>query len=285
MALPLDSLCPNQIKIIFNGDVSYVTLVEDLNPISSNWIEDFLDLRSSFSKPQSNLNPWLDLEGSISDSGKNDREVPLVSNALIAGVLGNEEAIYHGVREEFHYSKMIGQQSSIFKNVGNLTTSNLIPSADNRKVEKGKGSWVKKTKVKANASYDRTTGINLEKRLNEVGGSGFSKSLTSTSFESDCHVWKGECSRRYFSSGSQSPSLAQVQTAHIIFPSKENKIICDKHSKEFRPNKVVQMSKDFGSHPNSPLTFFGPSGEDSPLGNEVSESGDVGTEEDGECRN
>ncbi|KAK1577833.1 hypothetical protein Q3G72_025255 [Acer saccharum] len=128
-------------------------------------------------------------------------------------------------------------------------------------------------KPKALSCADGSAKIDLEKRLSEVGGNGFSNSSSS---ESIFLGWKGECSRRHGSDGPQSPSLDQVIVARSKSPSSGPRRKCvgfsdvlDRHSEEV-------LSKDEGSQPLSPSYI--PSEEAGP-----SEEEDLG--EEGEWAN
>ncbi|KAK1556042.1 hypothetical protein Q3G72_034933 [Acer saccharum] len=216
MSLPLDKACPDKIKIIFNGKVMFVTVVEDPNSISMAWIEDFMDLRSLLS----NSNPLPD-----------------------SVVKGSIKAQVDGVSKS------------------------------------GKGSWIKKARVKTVAIYDKTARIDLDKRLSEACGKEISKSEFSTSSESDLHMWKGEYSRRCFSGGLQSSSLDQILKAHSKSPYNGQDSKGAGLPDGCRPSNVeMNCSKDLGSQFLCLSSNSSPNKEDCP-------SEEEGSGEEGECEN
>ncbi|KAK1582334.1 hypothetical protein Q3G72_014056 [Acer saccharum] len=249
VALPLDKTVPNKIKSMINGEVVYVALVEDKNPMSSGWINEFLELKCQL--PNSNISP--ETEAFIHKVGVDNGKGYSHFEAYKVGVLGEEAATCQGGRILGMEGKVAGQQrtSGRVKDclVGNLNPDTHILSGGNMKIDKGKGSWVKKA-MKPRTSYDRSAKIDLEKRLSEVGGKGFSKSSSS---DSTFLGWKGECSRR------QGPRRKCVEFLGVL----------GRHSE-------VVLSKDNGSQAQSPSDI--PS-----EGTGPSEDEDSG--EEGECAN
>ncbi|KAK0573818.1 hypothetical protein LWI29_014031 [Acer saccharum] len=232
---------PSAIEGILDG---IGQVVEDPNSISMAWIEDFMDLRSLLS----NSNPLPD-----------------------SVVKGSLKAQVDGVSKS-------GTEAGDFE-VRNPKPTNQTPLIGKKKVDKGKGSWIKKARVKTVAIYDKTARIDLDKRLSEACGKEISKSEFSTSSESDLHMWKGEYSRRCFSGGLQSSSLDQILKAHSKSPSNGQDSKGAGLLDGCRPiNVEMNYSKDLGSQFLCLSSNSSPNKEDCP-------SEEEGSEEEGECEN
>ncbi|KAK3199334.1 hypothetical protein Dsin_022749 [Dipteronia sinensis] len=225
MLLPIDQVGPSKIQVVINRVIYEVKLEEDPIPISVSWIDNFLDLRNL--KPHSNLNTLR--------SRKEEGEASSVRVTHKSDVLEIKEATGQVDGDEFSTMRRVEQQSS--HNKGDIyavripTSANHTlsesPHAGRRLADKGKGTWIKKFRVKARTICDKTAKINLDKRREEVGRTETVKSFYSTSSEDDSlerqiselQLCKGECSRRRLYSGPQSPSLDQVLVAHSSFHS------------------------------------------------------------------
>ncbi|KAK1553806.1 hypothetical protein Q3G72_003857 [Acer saccharum] len=211
MSIPLDKDCPKKIKIFFKGEAKIVSLIEDQNPTSLSWIEEVLEIRNS-----SKLNLASD------GYGRGVEDAPSDLEAHDEGGSEYDSKAEIGSRQDggkdFQVRKLADNQSLCTgnkkKGMGTQKSTYLTPSSGKKKVDKGKGSWIRKVRAKPVITYDKTARVDLEKRLSEVGGFDFSKSESSTSTESGPPLWKGECSKRCLSNGPQSPSLDQVLLAH-----------------------------------------------------------------------
>ncbi|KAK4855754.1 hypothetical protein QYF36_010531 [Acer negundo] len=84
----------------------------------------------------------------------------------------------------------------------------------NRCIDKEKGSWIKKARVKRRIIYDKTAKVVLDKRDCGVVRREDSKSSSSTSSDSKGIVWMGECSRSRLYVGPQSLSLDLILKTH-----------------------------------------------------------------------
>ncbi|KAK4835755.1 hypothetical protein QYF36_014135 [Acer negundo] len=140
-------------------------------------------------------------------------------------------------------------------------------------VDKGKGTWFKKARVKAVAIHDRSAKLDLDKRGRVAVEKVAAKSPLSTSFSSsnDSLIrWKGECSRRRESAGLQSPSLDQVLvaqprlTSRSLSPAMDQLQVAHKcYSSMGLDNRVLKgSSEDRHSNNISQNTNFCPSEDD-----------------------
>ncbi|KAK0571113.1 hypothetical protein LWI29_011297 [Acer saccharum] len=170
-----------------------------------------LDIRRSF-----NLNFVSDGFGRKVGDAPSDLEVHDESGSKYGSKA--EIGSRQDVGKDFQVRKLASHQSLCTsgknKVVGTPKSTYQTLSSGKKKVDKGKGSWIKKVKAKPVITYDKTARVDLDKRLSEVDGLEISKSEFSTSTESGPLLWKGECSKRCLSNGPQSPSLEQVLLAH-----------------------------------------------------------------------
>ncbi|KAK0602623.1 hypothetical protein LWI29_035330 [Acer saccharum] len=180
--------CPKKIKIFINGEAKIVSLVEDPSPIPLSWIEEVLEIRSSVT----NL---PDAVGSTYGFGRQIGKVPSKIEA-------------HEVGGSKYGSKAGNKVEDTPK------PTNQTPLGCKRKVDKGKGSWIKKARAKPIVTYNTSARIDLDKRLADASGVEISNSGFSSSSDSSSLLWKGECSKRGVSNGPQSPSLDLVLKAH-----------------------------------------------------------------------
>ncbi|KAK1553744.1 hypothetical protein Q3G72_002942 [Acer saccharum] len=145
---------------------SFTEVVEDPNPISLAWIEDLLDIRRS-----SNLNF---LSNGVGIEVGDDPSV-FETHDEGGSKYGSKAVIgsSRDVGKDTQDKKLVGYQSFCTgdknKVVGTPKSTYQTPSVGKKKVDKDKGSWIKKVRVKPVVTYDKTTRVDLDKRLSEAG--------------------------------------------------------------------------------------------------------------------
>ncbi|KAK4851872.1 hypothetical protein QYF36_019064 [Acer negundo] len=178
MLYPFLKASPKRINLVFKGETFDIILEEDKQPINSSWFKEFLSLRSKL--VNSNLNSSSNWEGFFQNLGKD-----------VSDYFFDCEAPKRGFSPVYSSRQVMGIRS----------------------VDKGKGAWTKKAKVRKVITYNKTTKVNLGKRNGDVVRRE-SKSFYSTSSNIKGFLWKGECSRRRLSVGPQSPFLDLILNAH-----------------------------------------------------------------------
>ncbi|KAI9157445.1 hypothetical protein LWI28_022709 [Acer negundo] len=240
--LPAKKVGPYKLSVVIKGVIFMVRIDEDPKLIESNWINNYLGLRRR--SPHSNLNFLPRKEGGKRNSGQKYPH----KNGMV-GEMGKSRQDNHAFAK--------------------YTTDQV----DKILVDKGKGMWFKKARVKAVAIHDRSAKLDLDKRGRVAVEKVAAKTTLSTSFSSsnDSLIrWKGECSRRRESAGLQSPSLDQVLvaqprlTSRSLSPAMDQLQVAHKcYSSMGLDNRVLKgSSEDRHSNNISQNTNFCPSEDD-----------------------